>query len=558
LGGDADGGVKAQIFNAAGAKVGGEFLVNTTTSGVQDMPTVAALASGGFVVAWEDASGLGGDARGTGIKAQVFSAAGAKIGSELLVNTTTALDQTAPSIAPMSSGGFVVAWQDMSGLDGDASGASIKAQMYDVNGATLGGEFLINGTTAGDQFGPTIASLGLDRFVVAWGDASGLAGDASGFATEARIFNAGNSPPVIASDGGGATAALSIAENGTAVTTVTASDPNPNTTLHYAITGGDDAALFQIDADTGVLRFINAPDYEAPADADHDNVYKLTVAASDGNLSDSQDIAVSVTNVSETHNLTLTNGNDTFVTSSNDDFNINALQGDDVITTAGGHDTVCGGAGNDVISTGANDDTITYAGTGNGADTVDGGDGNDAIDGGAGFDTIQASAANATLNWGSIANVEAISGGGFAGVKILGSAAANVMDFSNIALSDIATINGAGGGDTITGSAGADVFGYAAVADSRASTGIDVINGFQDGIDRIDLSAIDASTKAAGNQAFTFIGSGGFTGVAGQLRVDTGVAGTTDILADVNGDRLADLTIHLTGTHALTSGDFIL
>ena len=71
-------------------KVGQEFLVNTVTSGGQEQPTITGLNNGNFVVCWIDPSLQGGDASSYGIKAQVFSAAGAKIGTELLVNTTTA------------------------------------------------------------------------------------------------------------------------------------------------------------------------------------------------------------------------------------------------------------------------------------------------------------------------------------------------------------------------------------------------------------------------------------------------------------------------------------
>src|SRR4029453_7381095 len=52
--------------------------------------------------------------------------------------------------------------------------------------------------------------------------------------------------------------------------------------LTYAIAGGADAALFTIDAQTGVLRFVSNPNYEAPADAGANNIYDLTVSVSDG------------------------------------------------------------------------------------------------------------------------------------------------------------------------------------------------------------------------------------------------------------------------------------
>ncbi|MCZ4312787.1 DUF4347 domain-containing protein [Comamonadaceae bacterium G21597-S1] len=103
--------------------------------------------------------------------------------------------------------------------------------------------------------------------------------------------------PVIISNGGGATASVAIAENTTHVTTVTAIDYDTSS-LTYSIAGGVDAALFQIDSGTGVLRFRNAPDFETPLDAGANNIYDVIVRASDGTHSDTQAIAVMVTDVS--------------------------------------------------------------------------------------------------------------------------------------------------------------------------------------------------------------------------------------------------------------------
>ncbi len=112
-----------------------------------------------------------------------------------------------------------------------------------------------------------------------------------------------NDAPVITSDGGGATAAVNAAENQTAVTTVTATDPDlPAQTLSFSISGGADAEQFNIDAGTGELTFISAPDFENPLDADTDNAYDVQVTVTDNgapNLTDLQDIAVTVIDVSE-------------------------------------------------------------------------------------------------------------------------------------------------------------------------------------------------------------------------------------------------------------------
>jgi VCBS repeat-containing protein len=109
-----------------------------------------------------------------------------------------------------------------------------------------------------------------------------------------------NDAPVITSNGGGASAAISIPENTTAVTTVAATDPD-SSPLSYSIVGGADQAKFAIHPTTGVLTFIAAPDFENPTDVGPNNVYEVVVQVSDGvgGLVDTQTLAVTVTNVPE-------------------------------------------------------------------------------------------------------------------------------------------------------------------------------------------------------------------------------------------------------------------
>ena len=99
----------------------------------------------------------------------------------------------------------------------------------------------------------------------------------------------GNQPPNITS-----ASEISIEENTPAILSVTAEDPEDDD-ITFAIDGGDDANLFAIDADTGALSFINAPDFEEPADQGEDNIFNLTVSASDGSDVTTQDLTVTVT-----------------------------------------------------------------------------------------------------------------------------------------------------------------------------------------------------------------------------------------------------------------------
>ncbi len=109
-----------------------------------------------------------------------------------------------------------------------------------------------------------------------------------------------NEVPIITS---GAT--FNVAENTTAVTTVTATDPDAGATLTFAVSGGADAALFSINASTGALTFLAAPNFEAPTDAGVNNVYDVQISVSDGsNPAVTQDVAVTLTNVNEAPTIT--------------------------------------------------------------------------------------------------------------------------------------------------------------------------------------------------------------------------------------------------------------
>lgn len=102
-----------------------------------------------------------------------------------------------------------------------------------------------------------------------------------------------------------AAAAWSVDENTAAVTTVAATDPDlPSQTITYTLTGGVDRNLFNLTA-AGVLTFKAAPNFEAPADADRDNVYLLQITARDpSGLTAVQSFSVEVKDVNENPAIT--------------------------------------------------------------------------------------------------------------------------------------------------------------------------------------------------------------------------------------------------------------
>ena len=120
------------------------------------------------------------------------------------------------------------------------------------------------------------------------------------------------------------------------------------------------------------------------------------------------------------------------------------------------------------------------------------------------------------------------------------------------------SLDGGAGFDTLTGGAGADRFVYIGTVHSPVGAGADRITDFSHAQgDRVDLFAIDANTVAAGNQAFSFIGSALYTGIAGQLRYSV-VGSSTTIAGDVDGDKISDFHIILTRAIALVAADFVL
>jgi Ca2+-binding RTX toxin-like protein len=122
-------------------------------------------------------------------------------------------------------------------------------------------------------------------------------------------------------------------------------------------------------------------------------------------------------------------------------------------------------------------------------------------------------------------------------------------------------LRGGGGADQLTGGAGADRFVFTTMADSLAgTTSRDTIIDMQRGVDRIDLSRLDASILTSGIQDCHYIGTAGFSGAgaasAGQLRWGSTPGGVL-VEADLNGDGHADMQIMLTGITALGQTDFI-
>ncbi|MGE0607853.1 MAG: tandem-95 repeat protein [Pirellulales bacterium] len=176
-------GIYAQRYNSAGVAQGGEFRVNNTTNKDQVHSSVAMDDAGNFAIVW---SSKDTDGSNWGVYARRYNAAGTALGNEFQVNTYTNKEQLGASIAMDDAGNFVVTW---SSKDQDGDNWGVYAKRFDAAGTVQGGEFRVNSTTAKDQTASSVAMSANGTFVVTWsskdqdGDNWGIYGkryDASG------------------------------------------------------------------------------------------------------------------------------------------------------------------------------------------------------------------------------------------------------------------------------------------------------------------------------------------------------------------------------------------
>jgi Ca2+-binding RTX toxin-like protein len=399
----------------------------------------------------------------------------------------------------------------MGGADNDIldGGAGINTLTGGAGNDTLDGAVGSIAVFSGLASDYTVTDLGNGRVSIF--DKRAGSPDGTDNAIAAMLLQFGvpatNAAPVITSNGGGASAAIAIAENTTTVTAITVTDAD-SSVFTYALSGAD-AARFSIDA-AGNLRFVNAPDFELPADVGTNNIYDVIVTVSDNGTpiqSDSQALAVTVTNVVEAGGVTLVGSdliNDVLNGGAGDD----TLDGkglNDTLNGNGGNDTLLGGAGNDTLNGGAGNDMMT-GGSGNDIYSVDAA-GDSVIETGVfttEIDTVNVSGL-ATYTLG--ANVERLVRVGTGAFTGTGNALANVMTGAN----DADTLFGLDGNDTLNGGLGIDTL--------NGGNGNDILNG-----------GGDSDTLIGGDGADTLDGGTGADNLAGGNGNDIYVV---DNLADI-------------------------
>jgi Ca2+-binding RTX toxin-like protein len=412
-----------------------------------------------------------------------------------------------------------------------------------------------SGGSAGVWFVPTHNFNGTASFAYAAVDDDGVQ-DQSPATVTAEVTGVDDDPPLITSNGGGDTAAITLNENSLVVTTITVTDPDePDTAPSVAAIGtlaaqvtysleGPDAALFSI-SESGDLAFLAAPDFENPTDANRNNVYEVTVRVTDRTgRTDTQDIAVTISNVPGTSFVGDVSGPtpDTFPGTGEED-NISGLELADTLSGSGGNDFIDGGTGPDLL---------------------DGGDGNDILIGFNGFDTLLGGAGDDNLNGGD--GEDRLEGGDGNEIMIGGNG--------------IDTFIGGRGSDSMTGGAGQDWVDYGAEElipreGNETLQGVSVnllaVDGFTDPLPHD--SAVDTFGNQeqvteirnvngtslndwirGGGQANTILGNGGDDILRGRGENDTLDGGTGTDTAEYRGN-LSDYLITQNADGSLTIQD---
>lgn len=500
-------GIYAQRFDAAGAPAGGEFRINTTTSNTQINPAVAVLTGGGFVIAWQSFNQDGGT---DGVYAQRYDAAGVAVGTEFRVNTETDHAQVMPSISALADGGFIVTW---SSLFQDSSNFGIFGQRYDAAGAPVGVEFQINSIEPGDQladsfYGSRATVMLADGQVVsvwAGGGALEVFGrlidvPGQGAPTEGNDFVTGTTGNDTVDMLGGDDVYSGLAGNDSVTGGL------GNDTLNGQ--GGNDTLLGG--AGNDVLDGGVGNDSMAGGAGNDtyfaDNVNDIIVELAGEGTADRLNVTFNYTLAagSEIEDLGSASANGLILTGNDNANRIFGGLGNDTLNGSGGNDSLLGGAGNDSLLGGAGNDTLNGEA---GADTMAGGANIDLyfVDN-ANDSVIESTAAgegsndrvNATVNWtlGAGQQVEELVVLTAAGLNLTGNELDN-------------RFYGNAGGDTLTGGAGNDTVDGRGGADSMVGgTGNDIyfVNNAGDAV-------IEAAGEGTFDRVYTSVD---FTIAAGQ------------------------------------------
>ncbi len=173
--------------------IGGEFQVNSYTSGGQYHPSLAPLAGGGFVAVWSSNGSSGTDSSWSSIQGRLLAADGTPLGEDFQVNTHTVESQRSPKVTGLTDGSFVAIWSSYTSSGSDSSSSSVQGRRFAGDGMPLGEDFQVNTYTPGSQWPGSVAGLADGTVVAVWSSQGSGGADRSESGILGRRFAAGGS-----------------------------------------------------------------------------------------------------------------------------------------------------------------------------------------------------------------------------------------------------------------------------------------------------------------------------------------------------------------------------
>ncbi|MCE8539371.1 hypothetical protein KBY27_18095 [Ruegeria pomeroyi] len=545
-------------YDVAGTAVTAAQMVNTTTANDQRLPDVIPMQDGGYLVAW----GSGGqEPSGYNIYAQRYDASGNAVGGEVRLNTTTTSDETHIEIVELPDGGYAAAWTR--GWVGISYTFDIILQRFDVDGAKVGNEIVVNTATASNKLS-YMSLLNDGTLLIAWkqdGDIFARTFDVH------QVGGAGNDSLTGDSD-----PELIVGQGGN--DTLDGRDGNDT------LDGGDGNDILIGAGGADELNGGSGFDMASYADADAHVNLDLRSQGTSGDAAG--DTFASIEGV-------LGSDYDDYVYGDSADNFIFGGRGHDRLRGDGGNDTLEGGAGRDDIRGGSGIDTASFSTAGSGvtanlttgvgtrgnangdtydsienllgsdhADLLTGSSGNNLIEGGRGSDSLRGSAGDDTLE-GGISGDEVHGGSGIdtasfstAGSGVTANLTTGVGTRGNangdIYIS-IENLLGSDHADLLTGSSGNNLIEGGRGSDSlRGSAGDDTLEGGISGDEVHGGSGIDTAS-------FSTAGSG----VTANLTTGVGTRGNAngDIYISIEnllGSDHADLLTGSSGNNLIEGG----
>ncbi|MTE01011.1 hypothetical protein GIY56_11965 [Paracoccus sp. YIM 132242] len=539
--------VRVRHYSASGQAITGDRRLNTQEAAFDQLVTRAAtLADGRVVIVWgSEATIDDGGAGDNDIRASLFAADGRLLNSDFhLLRTTGSAGYETNSgydVTALANGGFAVVAEDYAFRYDDAlDGRFLMLATFDAAGhrVTLRQAVHIPSHSFEDA---SLTQLDTGEIMLAWSTYGPDSGD--GRDVFGRLFSAAGTP---------VTGAFEIGTN-------RFDYDDQETPEVAALRGGGFVVTYTSDSidndDDGVAMRVLGRGTAG------DDVLGVDVTGTLAGLGGNDRL----TGTMRANVLEGGGGNDRLF----------GLGGNDRLRGGLGHDGVEGGAGNDTL---AGDDGNDLLAGGAGHDLLQGGGGNDVLNGSLGVDTaVYAGSVVVTVRLAMTAQqktghgldrlvgIENVTSGSGRDVLVgngLANSLAGGAGNDNLRGGDGADrITGGTGADTLWGSLSAlkdgdrDTFVFTSPADARTgASGADRIIGFERGVDRISLSAIDADPGMAGNQAFDW---GGAKPVTHGVWV-TATGSTRVVNIDVSGDARADMQIYLAGMTGFSAGDLLL